>query len=46
MQKLEELEQKYETHDEQIRGIFEVIRQLMTPELKPKRRIGFEVKGN
>jgi len=42
--KLEELERKYETHDRQIHSVFEAIRQLMTPEQKPKRRIGFDVK--
>jgi hypothetical protein len=44
MHKLEALEQKYETHDTQIHGIFEAIRQIMSPETKPKRRIGFDVK--
>jgi len=46
MHKLEELERKYETHDRQIHGIFEAIRQVMGPEPKSKRRIGFDVKGN
>ena len=44
--KLEALEQKYGVHDRQIRGIFEAIRQLMSPEAKPQRRIGFDVNGN
>jgi len=39
--KLEQLERKIEKHDEEIRVIFEAIRQLMTPPEKPKRRIGF-----
>jgi phage regulator Rha-like protein len=43
--KLEDLERRYETHDKQIHAVFEAIRQLMAPEQKPKRRIGFEVKG-
>jgi phage regulator Rha-like protein len=43
-QKLEELERKYETHDKQIKSIFEAIRQLMLPPEKPKRQIGFKVK--
>ncbi len=43
--KLLDLERKYEAHDMQIRGVFEAIRQLMSPEPKPKRRIGFDVKG-
>lgn len=41
--KLEELERKYETHDLKIRTIFEAIRQLMEPERKADRRIGFDV---
>ncbi|MBI5477052.1 MAG: ORF6N domain-containing protein [Ignavibacteriales bacterium] len=41
--KLEELERKFETHDIQIKSVFEAIRQLMTPPEKPKRRIGFTV---
>ncbi|HCA79449.1 MAG TPA: DNA-binding protein [Bacteroidetes bacterium] len=44
--KLEELEHKLETHDVQIRDVFEVIRQLMRDEEKPKRPIGFKVEGN
>ncbi len=43
MIKLAELERKYETHDVQIREIFEAIRQLMEPEQKPRRQIGFDV---
>jgi len=39
--KLNELEHKIEKHDGEIHAIFEVIRQLMTPLNKPKRRIGF-----
>lgn len=40
--KLDELERKIEKHDEDIRTIFEAIRQLMIPPPeKPKRRIGF-----
>jgi hypothetical protein len=42
--KLEALEQKYETHDKQIHAVFEAIRQLMAPQQKPRRRIGFDVK--
>ncbi len=42
--KLEELEQKFETHDKQIISIFEAIRQLMLPPEKPKRQMGFVVK--
>jgi hypothetical protein len=42
--KLDDLEKKYERHDEEILAIFKAIRSLteQTPE-KPKRRIGFQV---
>jgi hypothetical protein len=43
MIKLQDLERKFESHDAQIHAIFEAIRQLMEPEPKPRRRIGFEV---
>ncbi len=43
-QKLAELEQHLENHDEQIQAIFEAIRQLMTPPAKPRKKIGFVVK--
>jgi len=39
--KLSELEQRLEGHDEQIRVIFEAIKQLMAPPEKPGKRIGF-----
>lgn len=39
--KLAELERKIEKHDEEIKGIFEAIRQLMKPPEKPRRMIGF-----
>jgi len=39
--KLDELERKLATHDEQIVVLFNAIRQLMAPPAKPKRRIGF-----
>jgi len=42
--KLVELEERLEGHDEQIRSIFEAIRQLMTPLEPPRKRIGFEAK--
>jgi hypothetical protein len=42
--KLSELEHKIESHDENIKTIFEAIRQLMTPPEKPKRKIGFDIK--
>ena len=40
-QKLKELESKLESHDHQIRSIFQTIRQLMAPPEPPRRRIGF-----
>ncbi len=39
--KLKQLEMKVENHDEEIRAIFEAIRQLMVVPVKPKRPIGF-----
>jgi len=39
--KLTELEKKYKKHDSDIESIFEAIRQLMSIEQKPKRKIGF-----
>ena len=39
--KLAELERKIERHDAEIQAIFDVIRQLMEPTEKPKRKIGF-----
>jgi hypothetical protein len=41
--KLAELEKRIEGHDEDIKLIFEAIRQLMEPPEKPPRKIGFEV---
>jgi hypothetical protein len=42
--KLKELEQRLENHDDQLRSVFEAIRELMAPEpVPPKRRIGFRV---
>jgi len=43
-QKLAELEQHLEGHDEQIQAIFEAIQQLMTPPEKTRKKIGFVVK--
>jgi hypothetical protein len=42
--KVEKLEQHLEGHDEQIRNVFEAIRQLMAPPATPRRRIGFKAK--
>lgn len=43
-QKLAELEGKVEGHDQQIRSIFDAIRQLMAPPELPRRRIGFHAR--
>ncbi|RLI99254.1 MAG: ORF6N domain-containing protein [Candidatus Aenigmatarchaeota archaeon] len=43
--KLAELERKIERHDEEIKAIFDAIRQLMAPPEKPRRRIGFHIKN-
>jgi hypothetical protein len=40
--KLQQLEHKTEKHDEEIKAIFNAIRQLMMPPEKKKRRIGFK----
>ena len=39
--KLNQLEQKVENHDIEIKAVFQAIRQLMTPAEKPKKKIGF-----
>jgi hypothetical protein len=39
--KFAELERKYEGHDIEIKQIFEAIRQLMSPPVKKKNKIGF-----
>ena len=44
-EKLKELEDKLGNHDIKIRAIFDALRQLMEPEVKPKRKIGFDT-GN
>jgi uncharacterized membrane protein len=40
--KLGLLERKIEKHDEEIKAIFNAIRQLMAPPEQPKRKIGFQ----
>ena len=40
--KLEQLENKVSRHDENIQMIFEALKQLLTPPLKPRKRIGFK----
>lgn len=39
--KLEDLEKKYETHDVQIKAVFDAIRKLIEPPVASHRRIGF-----
>lgn len=39
--KLAELEYKIENHDEKIHSLFEAIRELMMPPVRPQRQIGF-----
>ena len=39
--KLQELERKYESHDHQIRAVFDALRELMAQPEKPKYTIGF-----
>ncbi len=39
--KITQLGQKYEMHDRQIQGIFQAIRQLMTPTKKKRYKVGF-----
>ncbi len=41
--KLSQLERKIENHDEEIKTIFDAIRQLMAPLEKPHRQIGFRI---
>ncbi len=41
MRKLENLEQKYESHDLQIKAVFDAIRQLMEPAKKKPYKVGF-----
>lgn len=42
--KLSELECRVEGHDENIRNLFDAIRQLMAPPASPRRQIGFQVR--
>jgi hypothetical protein len=44
--KLAELERKIESHDTNIRALFNAIRGLAAPPAKPRREIGFHVKEN
>jgi hypothetical protein len=40
--KLEELERHIQSHDKSIRSLFDALRQLMTPPVPSKRKIGFQ----
>ncbi|MFC1825307.1 ORF6N domain-containing protein [Thermodesulfobacteriota bacterium] len=42
--KLQEIESRFEDHDEKIQAIFEAIRQLMIPPAKSRKKIGFDIK--
>jgi len=42
--KLTELESHIEGHDENIRNLFDAMRQLMAPPASPRRQIGFQVR--
>jgi hypothetical protein len=42
--KFSELEERVGKHDEDIAAIIEAIRQLIAPEIKPRREIGFHVR--
>ena len=44
--KLSELENRVGQHDEAIADLFEAIRQLLSPEEKPQREIGFHIREN
>ena len=43
--KLAELERRLERHDKSIKSLFDAIRELMEPPVKPKREIGFHAIG-
>ncbi len=43
IQRLSDLERKFKRHDVKIRAIFDVIRDLVLPQDKPRAKIGFEL---
>ena len=43
--KLDELEQKVSSHDEQIILIFEYLKKLISPETKIRKRVGYKISG-
>ncbi|MFH1724262.1 MAG: ORF6N domain-containing protein [Elusimicrobiota bacterium] len=44
--RLDELERKTQSHDTQIRNIFQAIREIMSPSHEPGKRIGFRSRGS
>ena len=40
--KLEQLENKVSSHDENIQMIFEALKQLLSPPKEPRKRMGFK----
>jgi len=44
-QRLENLERKYEGHDNELGAVFEALRQLVSAPVPPKRQIGFSAAG-
>ncbi|MFH0865612.1 MAG: ORF6N domain-containing protein [Bacteroidota bacterium] len=44
--KLEELENKVSSHDEQIQLIFQYLKQLVSPASKPRKKIGYKTNGD
>ena len=43
--KLEQLERRGIRHDDDIKLIFEYLKELLNPKAKPMRKIGFRIKG-
>ena len=43
--KFAELERRLEGHDQAIKSLFDAIRELMSPPVKPRREIGFHAIG-
>jgi hypothetical protein len=43
--KIDELENRLDTHDSTIQDLIEAIKELMTPEESPRVRIGFQLPG-
>jgi len=44
--RLDDLENKHDRHDRQLKAVFDAIRALMTPPETPRRRIGFRTRAN